>query len=70
MARDHSNQEVLPNNSAVTMATRQMTKAFREPGIQNIALVVLTDTAGSVTPMKTSTALWWTSCAATNETSS
>lgn len=46
MARDHSNQEVLPSNSAVTMATRQMTKALREPGIQNIALVVLTDYRG------------------------
>ena len=46
MVRDRSNQEVLPRNSAVTMATRQMTKAFREPGIQNIALVVLTDDHG------------------------
>jgi putative drug exporter of the RND superfamily len=46
LARDASNQEVLPSNSAVTAATRQMTKAFREPGIQNIALVVLTDEKG------------------------
>jgi putative drug exporter of the RND superfamily len=44
--REHTNQEVLPNNSAVTAATRQMTKAFRESGIQNIALVVLTDNKG------------------------
>ena len=46
VARDRSNQEVLPANSAVTTATRQMTKAFREPGIQNVALVVLTDDHG------------------------
>ena len=46
VVRDRSNQEVLPRNSAVTMATRQMTKAFHEPGIQNVALVVLTDDHG------------------------
>jgi RND superfamily putative drug exporter len=46
LARDASNQEVLPSTSAVTTATKQMTKAFHEPGIQNIALVVLTDDRG------------------------
>ena len=40
------NQELLPNNSAVMTATRQMTEAFAEPGIQNIALVVLTNEHG------------------------
>lgn len=40
------NQELLPSNSAVMAATRDMTSAFREPGIQNIALVVLTDENG------------------------
>jgi RND superfamily putative drug exporter len=40
------NQELLPSNSAVMAATRQMTEAFHEPGIQNIALVVLTDERG------------------------
>ncbi|BBZ28130.1 putative transport protein MmpL8 [Mycolicibacterium madagascariense] len=40
------NQELLPADSAVMAATRQMTKAFDEPGIQNIALVVLTDERG------------------------
>ena len=40
------NQELLPSNSAVMAATRQMTEAFHEPGIQNIALVVLTDEHG------------------------
>jgi putative drug exporter of the RND superfamily len=40
------NQELLPNNSAVMTATRQMTEAFDEPGIQNIALVVLTNEQG------------------------
>jgi RND superfamily putative drug exporter len=39
-------QEQLPSNSAVMEATRQMTKAFDEPGIQNIALVVLTNEKG------------------------
>jgi RND superfamily putative drug exporter len=45
MASDR-NQELLPGNSAVMAATRQMTEAFHEPGIQNIALVVLTDEHG------------------------
>ncbi|MDR3661835.1 MAG: RND family transporter [Mycobacterium sp.] len=45
MASDR-NQELLPSNSAVMAATRDMTKAFGEPGIQNIALVVLTDERG------------------------
>jgi putative drug exporter of the RND superfamily len=45
MASDR-NQELLPNNSAVMAATRQMTEAFNEPGIQNIALVVLTNERG------------------------
>ena len=40
------NQELLPANSAVMAATRDMTTAFHEPGIQNIALVVLTDETG------------------------
>lgn len=40
------NQELLPANSAVMAATRDMTTAFHEPGIQNIALVVLTDEKG------------------------
>ncbi|MHA7666517.1 MMPL/RND family transporter [Mycolicibacterium sp. HS_4_1] len=40
------NQELLPSNSAVMAATRDMTAAFHEPGIQNIALVVLTDENG------------------------
>lgn len=40
------NQELLPSNSAVMAATRDMTSAFHEPGIQNIALVVLTDENG------------------------
>ena len=40
------NQELLPADSAVMVATRNMTKAFGEPGIQNIALVVLTDERG------------------------
>jgi putative drug exporter of the RND superfamily len=40
------NQELLPSNSAVMAATRDMTAAFHEPGIQNIALVVLTDESG------------------------
>jgi RND superfamily putative drug exporter len=39
-------QELLPGNSAVMAATRQMTEAFHEPGIQNIALVVLTNDRG------------------------
>ena len=43
------NQELLPSNSAVMAATRQMTEAFHEPGIQNIALVVLTDEHGLTT---------------------
>ncbi len=45
MARDR-NQEVLPSDAPVTVATRQMAKEFREPGVQNIALVVLTDEHG------------------------
>ena len=45
MASDR-NQELLPADSAVMAATRDMTKAFNEPGIQNIALVVLTDEHG------------------------
>ncbi|TLH71969.1 MMPL family RND transporter [Mycolicibacterium cosmeticum] len=40
------NQELLPANSAVMAATRDMTEAFGEPGIQNIALVVLTNENG------------------------
>ncbi|MFG1932899.1 RND family transporter [Mycobacterium sp. NPDC048908] len=40
------NQELLPADSAVMVATRQMTEAFGEPGIQNIALVVLTNERG------------------------
>ncbi|HEX2212626.1 MAG TPA: MMPL family transporter, partial [Mycobacterium sp.] len=39
-------QELLPSNAAVMEATRQMTEAFDEPGIQNIALVVLTNDSG------------------------
>ena len=42
-------QELLPGNSAVMAATRQMTEAFHEPGIQNIALVVLTNDHGLTT---------------------
>jgi RND superfamily putative drug exporter len=45
MASDRD-QELLPRDSAVMTATQQMTKAFAEPGIQNIALVVLTDEQG------------------------
>ncbi|BBZ47088.1 MMPL/RND family transporter [Mycobacterium parmense] len=45
LARDH-NQESMPSDSAVTLATKQMTKAFHEPGLQNIALVVFTDEHG------------------------
>jgi putative drug exporter of the RND superfamily len=45
VARDR-NQELLPKDAAVSVATRQMTKAFQEPGIQNVALVVLTDEHG------------------------
>ncbi|MDT5336357.1 MAG: putative drug exporter of the superfamily, partial [Mycobacterium sp.] len=45
MASDQS-QELLPSDSEVMAATRQMTEAFGEPGIQNIALVVLTDEHG------------------------
>ncbi|QNJ93525.1 RND family transporter [Mycolicibacterium fluoranthenivorans] len=44
------NQELLPANSAVMAATRDMTKAFNEPGIQNIALVVLTNENGLTKP--------------------
>jgi putative drug exporter of the RND superfamily len=44
-AHDH-NQETLPSGTPVTVATQQMTKAFHEPGIQNVALVVLTDERG------------------------
>lgn len=40
------NQELLPSDSAVMAATRQMTEAFGEPGIQNIALVVLVNDEG------------------------
>lgn len=39
-------QEMLPSDSAVMVATKQMTAAFGEPGIQNIALVVLTNDDG------------------------
>ncbi|WP_395307574.1 RND family transporter [Mycobacterium sp. AMU20-3851] len=39
-------QEMLPADAAVMVATEQMTEAFGEPGIQNIALVVLTDDDG------------------------
>jgi putative drug exporter of the RND superfamily len=39
-------QEMLPSNAAVMVATKQMTAAFGEPGIQNIALVVLTNDNG------------------------
>jgi RND superfamily putative drug exporter len=39
-------QELLPTNSAVMTANRQMTEAFDEPGIQNVALVVLTNEHG------------------------
>lgn len=39
-------QELLPNDSAVMRATAEMTEAFDEPGIQNIALVVLTRDSG------------------------
>lgn len=42
-------QELLPGSSAVMAATRQMTEAFHEPGIQNIALVVLTNDHGLTT---------------------
>jgi uncharacterized membrane protein YdfJ with MMPL/SSD domain len=45
MAGDRG-EEVLPSDAAVTAATRQMTKAFREPGVENVALVVLTDEHG------------------------
>lgn len=39
-------QEMLPSDAAVMVATKQMTAAFGEPGIQNIALVVLTNDDG------------------------
>ena len=42
VAREHT-QELLPSDAPVMVATRQMTQAFHEPGIQNVALVVLTD---------------------------
>lgn len=45
VARERT-QEVLPSNAPVLVATRQMTQAFREPGIQNVAMVVLTDQHG------------------------
>ena len=60
------NQELLPDNSAVMAATRQMTSAFHEPGIQNIALVVLTDEHGLTDADEDGTAPWCTSCSATN----
>lgn len=44
------NQELLPADSAVMAATREMTKAFNEPGIQNVALVVLTNENGLTPP--------------------
>ncbi|MGU3499371.1 MMPL/RND family transporter [Mycobacterium sp. C31M] len=39
-------QEMLPSDAAVMVATKQMTEDFGEPGIQNIALVVLTNDNG------------------------
>lgn len=39
-------QEMLPRDSAVMVATKEMTADFGEPGIQNIALVVLTNDNG------------------------
>ncbi len=39
-------QETVPSNSPVMVATRQMAQAFREPGAQNLVLVVLTDEHG------------------------
>lgn len=39
-------QEMLPADAAVMVATKQMTADFGEPGIQNIALVVLTNDNG------------------------
>jgi RND superfamily putative drug exporter len=45
VAREHT-QEILPSDAPVMVATRQMTEAFREPGAQNVALVVLTDEHG------------------------
>ncbi|MDF2583351.1 MAG: rane protein [Mycobacterium sp.] len=39
-------QEMLPSDSAVMVATKEMTADFGEPGIQNIALVVLTNDNG------------------------
>ena len=44
-ARERS-MENLPSDAPVLVATRQMTKAFREPAAQNVALVVLTDDHG------------------------
>ncbi|WP_304117838.1 RND family transporter [Mycolicibacterium bacteremicum] len=39
-------QEMLPGDAAVMVATKEMTEDFGEPGIQNIALVVLTNDDG------------------------
>ncbi|MCV7046836.1 MMPL family transporter [Mycobacterium frederiksbergense] len=39
-------QEMLPGDAAVMVATKEMTADFGEPGIQNIALVVLTNDDG------------------------
>src|SRR6185437_6424064 len=45
IARERT-QELLPSDAPVMVSTRQMTAAFHEPGIQNVALVVLTNENG------------------------
>ncbi|CAM5738248.1 RND family transporter [Mycolicibacterium aubagnense] len=63
------NQELLPSNSAVMAATRDMTAAFHEPGILNIALVVLTDENGLTKADEDVSGPWSTACTATRPTS-
>ena len=68
MAQKHP-LAMLPGDAPSSVAARQMTKAFQEPGTDDLLLVVLTDERGLGAATKRPTASWSAHCATTRTTS-
>ena len=69
MAQKHP-LAMLPGDAPSSVAARQMTKAFQEPGTDDLLLVVLTDEQGLGRPPRSRpTASWSARCATTRTTS-
>lgn len=68
MAQKHP-LSMLPGDAPSSVAARQMTEAFSEPGGDDLLLVVLTDEKGLTPLTKPPTANWSRHCATISTTS-